>query len=113
MTITRMHFSYVGPDGIWRSACSFKGWYEDIRVSGDHRTPRLIRHRHALAASQDVDCKVCLKNPELKKLLEELSPWPDPSLYEERIAAFMKPVETVKVDRTPEYYRRLYRGAPR
>lgn len=114
--ITKMHFKYIGPDGFWRSACSFKGWYEDVGVSGDHQSTLLIRHRHSLAAHQIVNCQTCLKNPELKKLLEELSPWPDPSLYKERMAALMKPVQSVKVEITPEYreqLRQLYRMAPR
>ena len=90
--ITKYHFHYVDSGGIWRSACSFKGyrvhgvWYN--HDAGEFNSAGLIRHRYMLAAPQQVDCKTCLKHPKLQKLLDELSPWPDPSLIPERMAAY-------------------------
>ena len=90
----KIHFHYVDADGVWKSACSFKGyrvngvWYN--HDAGEFHSAGLIRHRHMLAAPQLINCKVCLKHPKLTKLLAELGPWPDPSLQAERMDAYRR-----------------------
>lgn len=79
--ITRHHFHYINADGVWKSACSFKGYRRHDgewrnEDAGEFYSEETIRRCYKLGVPHLVDCKTCLKNQKLKKLLQELSPWP-------------------------------------